>query len=123
LKRYTGDELYSRLIFIIGFVLVVIFGFSVMAMLYALVFVTQPMNQAPNDRDFIEIIKTLTLFLTGALSGFLSGYGIKSKKDDDPKEQVPISEPKTEMVTPKTEPITQNPITAKTEAKSDFDVI
>jgi uncharacterized BrkB/YihY/UPF0761 family membrane protein len=80
MRKYQSDELMSRLIFIIGVVLVFVFAISVTSLLYALLFVTQPMNQAPNDQAFIEIVKTLTLFLTGALAGFMSSYGINMQK-------------------------------------------
>jgi hypothetical protein len=53
-------------------------------MLYALIFVTQPIgNQAPNDRAFIDLLTTLTIFLTGSLGGVLASNGLKSK----PKQQ------------------------------------
>lgn len=51
---------------------------SVCAILYALIYVTQPMQQAPNDRDFIGLISTLLTFLTGVLSGYLTTNGVNS---------------------------------------------
>jgi hypothetical protein len=49
-------------------------------MLYALIFVTQPIsNQAPNDKAFIDLLTTLTIFLTGSLGGVLASNGLKSK--------------------------------------------
>jgi len=52
-------------------------------MLYALVFVTQPVKtQAPNDAAFIDQISVLTTFLTGALGGVLASNGLKSKTKD-----------------------------------------
>jgi len=45
----------------------------------ALVFVTQPMKQAPNDAAFIDLVSTLTVFLTGTLAGIVSANGLKSK--------------------------------------------
>jgi hypothetical protein len=55
---------------------------------YALIFVTQPIGaQAPNDAAFIDLLKTLAIFLTGALGGVLAGNGLKSKsKTDTPKD-------------------------------------
>jgi len=60
-----------------------VFAGSVFALLWALVFVTQPMKQAPNDAAFIELVSTLTVFLTGTLAGIVSANGLKSKKKDD----------------------------------------
>jgi hypothetical protein len=53
-----------------------------MGMLYALIFVTQPIGaQAPNDRAFIELLTTLTVFLTGALGSVLASNGLKDKAE------------------------------------------
>jgi hypothetical protein len=78
-KRFTPEELHARLIVAIGIMLALVFSGSVFAMLYALVFVTQPMTQAPNDAAFIDLVSTLCVFLTGTLSGILSANGLKSK--------------------------------------------
>jgi hypothetical protein len=57
---------------------------------YALVFVTQPIGaQAPNDRDFIQLLQTLAIFLTGALGGVLAGNGLKSKAEKDTEKDTP----------------------------------
>lgn len=78
----SPEQIHARLIFIIGIVLTGVFAVSVFALLYALVFVTQPMNQAPNDAAFIDLVSTLTVFLTGSLAGVLAGNGLKSKPKD-----------------------------------------
>ena len=66
----------------------VVFAFSVGVMLYALVFVTQPVKtQAPNDKSFIDQISVLTTFLTGSLGGVLASNGLKSRPRD--KEPTP----------------------------------
>ena len=82
-ERYTPEELHARLIVIIGIILALVFAGSVFALLWALVFVTQPMKQAPNDAAFIELVSTLTVFLTGTLAGIVSANGLKSKKKED----------------------------------------
>lgn len=85
--KYTPDELQAMLQFIVGLVLAISYVFIVLMLLYALVFVTQPMTQAPNDKDFIETIKTLTTFLTGSLAGFLGAGSIKKTADRAAKKQ------------------------------------
>ena len=82
-KRYTPEELHARLIVSIGIILAIVFAGSVFSLLWALVFVTQPMKQAPNDAAFIDLVSTLTVFLTGTLAGIVSANGLKSKKKDD----------------------------------------
>ncbi len=88
-RRYTNEQLKARLIVFIGVILAATFCFSVFGMLYALIFVTQPLgDQAPNDRAFIELLSTLTIFLTGALGSVLASNGLKDKPkstDDTPK--------------------------------------
>ncbi len=84
-KRFTPEELHARLIVTIGIVLAVVFAVSVSSMLYALLFITQPMAQAPNDAAFIDLVSTLTVFLTGTLAGIVSANGLKSKPK--PKEE------------------------------------
>jgi hypothetical protein len=88
-RRYTNEQLKARLIVFIGVVLAATFCFSVAGMLYALIFVTQPLgDQAPNDRAFIELLSTLTIFLTGALGSVLASNGLKDKPksvEDTPK--------------------------------------
>lgn len=79
-RRLTNEQLKARLIVFIGVCLALTFAFSVAGMLYALIFVTQPLGeQAPNDRAFIELLSTLTIFLTGALGSVLASNGLKDK--------------------------------------------
>jgi len=89
--RLTNEQLKARLIVFIGVVLAATFCFSVAGMLYALIFVTQPLgDQAPNDRAFIELLSTLTIFLTGALGSVLASNGLKDKAkspEDTPKNE------------------------------------
>lgn len=83
-KRYTGDELHARMIFIVALVLAGVFAITVIGFVYALMFVTQPIGQqSPNDAAFIDLLKTLTVFLTGSLGGLVMGNGIKNKKPED----------------------------------------
>jgi hypothetical protein len=88
--RMTNEQLKARLIVFIGVALSLTFVFSVGGMLYALIFVTQPLgDQAPNDRAFIELLSTLTIFLTGALGSVLASNGLKDKpkSQDDTRTQ------------------------------------
>ena len=82
-RRLSNEQLKARLIVFIGVALALTFMFSVAGMLYALIFVTQPLgDQAPNDRAFIELLSTLTIFLTGALGSVLASNGLKDKPKD-----------------------------------------
>jgi hypothetical protein len=84
-RRLTNEQLKARLIVFIGVCLAMVFAFSVLGMLYALIFVTQPIGaQAPNDKAFIDILTTLTVFLTGALGSVLASNGLKDKSSEKP---------------------------------------
>ena len=84
-KRLTNEQLKARLVVFIGVCLAMVFALSVLGMLYALIFVTQPIGaQAPNDKAFIDILTTLTVFLTGALGSVLASNGLKDKHHDKP---------------------------------------
>ncbi len=90
MKRLSPEDLHARLIVFIGITLSIVFGGAVFGMLYALIFVTQPVTvQAPNDKAFIDLLTTLTVFLTGSLGGVLASNGLKSKpkvQNDTPKD-------------------------------------
>ena len=90
-RQLTNEQLKARLIVFIGVCLAMVFALSVLGMLYALIFVTQPIGaQAPNDKAFIDILTTLTVFLTGALGSVLASNGLKDKptekRSDTPKD-------------------------------------
>lgn len=79
-QRLTPEELHARLIVSIGIILAVVFAGSVFSLLYAFLFITQPLGeQAPNDKAAIDLVSTLCVFLTGTLAGILSANGLKSK--------------------------------------------
>ena len=93
-KRLTNEQLKARLIVFIGVSLALTFTFSVAGMLYALIFVTQPLgDQAPNDRAFIELLSTLTIFLTGALGSVLASNGLKDKSRTQENDSASQSDP------------------------------
>jgi high-affinity K+ transport system ATPase subunit B len=79
-RRRSPEEVHAQLILIIGTTLAFVFLIVTVGITYALIFVTQPIgNQAPNDAAFIDLLKTLAIFLTGSLGGVLAGNGLKSK--------------------------------------------
>ena len=79
-RRKTPEEVHAQLILIIGATLAAVFLIVTLGITYALIFVTQPIGaQAPNDAAFIDLLKTLAIFLTGSLGGVLAGNGLKSK--------------------------------------------
>jgi hypothetical protein len=78
--RLKPEELHARLIVVVGLVMAFVFALTVIGFVYALMFVTQPIDkQAPNDAAFIDLLSTLTVFMTGTLSGLVASNGLKSK--------------------------------------------
>jgi hypothetical protein len=78
----TGAELDARLKFILGITLGMILFFTAMGILYALIFVTQPIGeQSENDKMFFNVLGSVATFITGTLAGLLIG---KSGGDEKP---------------------------------------
>ena len=71
----------------VGVLLAVVFSLIVLGMIWGLLFVSQPLEQSPNDAAFIDLMSTIVVFLTGTLSGLVASNGIKTNKqrviDDD----------------------------------------
>lgn len=82
-KRYSPSELNARLRFIIGCTIAVVYAASMMTILYALIFVSQPMEQAPNDAEFFKILTPAVSFTTGILSGMMMSGGRGRDRDGD----------------------------------------
>jgi hypothetical protein len=64
-----------------------VFAITVLGFVWSLMFVTQPIgNQSPNDAAFIDLLSTLTVFMTGTLSGLVASNGLKSKAKEGAKD-------------------------------------
>ena len=73
------EVLHARMIVFIGCTIAVTFALTVIGFTYGLLFITQPLEQSPNDADFISLLSTLTVFMTGTLSGLVAANGLKRK--------------------------------------------
>jgi hypothetical protein len=73
-SKYTSSELDARLKFILGITLGIILLSTTVGILYALIFVTQPVNaQSENDKMFFNVLGSVATFITGTLAGLLIG--------------------------------------------------
>ncbi len=89
-KRLSPEDIKARLILFIGMTLSIVFLIVTIGITYALIFVTQPVSaQAPNDAAFIDLLKTLAIFLTGSLGGVLASNGLKDKSSSDTPKTTP----------------------------------
>jgi hypothetical protein len=72
---------------IVGIILAGVFAITVIGFVWSLMFVTQPIgHQSPNDAAFIDLLSTLTVFMTGTLSGLVASNGLKSKAKEGAKD-------------------------------------
>jgi ABC-type transport system involved in multi-copper enzyme maturation permease subunit len=63
----------------VGVLLAIVFSLIVLGMIYGLLFISQPLEQSPNDAAFIDLMSTIVVFLTGTLSGLVASNGIKNR--------------------------------------------
>jgi O-antigen/teichoic acid export membrane protein len=84
--KYSNDEIKARLILIVGVGLTLAFVGSIFSLIYGLLFVTQPLEQSPNDSEAFSVLNPMLMTLSGGLIGLLASNGLKSKpkgKDDE----------------------------------------
>jgi hypothetical protein len=77
----TPEQQHAALIVFVGRLMAICFTFTVIAFIYGVLFVDQPMEQAPTDAQLIDLLSTLLVFLTGTLSGLVASNGLKSKQE------------------------------------------
>ena len=86
MAKYSNDEIKARLILIVGVGLTLAFVGSIFSLIYGLLFVTQPLEQSPNDSEAFSVLNPMLMTLSGGLIGLLASNGLKSKpkgKDDE----------------------------------------
>ena len=83
-NRMSNEEIKARLIFVVAIGLTVAFLSSILALLYGLLFVTQPLEVSPNDNSAWAVLSPMLATLTGGLLGVLAGNGLKNGPKDPP---------------------------------------
>lgn len=87
MTKYTPEDLDARLKFVVGCILGLVLTITTIGVLYALVFVTQPIGaQAENDKMFFGVLSSVATFITGTLAGLMISTG--RNKDQSQEEQV-----------------------------------
>ena len=82
-NRLTPEELDARLKFVVGCVLSGVLLVTTVFILYALVFVTQPIGvQSENDKMFFGVLSSVATFITGTLAGLMISTG-RNKSGND----------------------------------------
>lgn len=83
-KNDNPEMLDARLRYFVGISLALTLTGTIFAILYSLIFVTQPMlGAAPNDEAFFALINPIATFLTGTLSGIMLSTG-RRRSDENP---------------------------------------
>jgi hypothetical protein len=88
-NRMTNEEVKARIVLIVALGLTASFVFSVVAMLYGLLFVVQPQEMAELDAEAFKTLSPMLMTLSGALVGLLAANGLRDKPKDPPTPPVP----------------------------------
>jgi hypothetical protein len=83
-NRLSNEEIKARLILIVGIALSASFVLAIVSLIYGLLFVVQPTEQAPNDAEAWSVLSPMLMTLAGGLIGLLAGNGLKDKPKDPP---------------------------------------
>ena len=75
--RLENEALHARLVFIVGVIMAVTFAIMVIGLLFGMLFVNMPAELSPLDGSIVDLLSTISVFLTGALSGLVASNGIK----------------------------------------------
>jgi nucleoside permease NupC len=85
-KRLSNEEIKARLVFIVAVSLCGVLMLSVLAMIYGVLFVVQPVEASELDQEMVSILTYVLSTLAGALVGIVAGNGLKNapkEKADD----------------------------------------
>ena len=77
--KLENDQLHTRLIVTVGIIMAVTFSIMVIGLLYGMLFTNFPTELAPLDSKIVDLLSTISVFLTGALSGLVATNGIAKK--------------------------------------------
>lgn len=77
--KLENDQLHARLIVSVGIIMAITFAIMVVGLLYGMLFVNMPAELSPLDGSIVDLLSTISVFLTGALSGLVSANGIKGR--------------------------------------------
>jgi uncharacterized membrane protein HdeD (DUF308 family) len=85
-KRLSNEEIKARLVFVVAVTLSFVLVVSVLAMIYGVLFVVQPVEASELDQEMVSILTYVLSTLAGALVGLVAGNGLKNpaeKKTED----------------------------------------
>ena len=77
-KRLSNEEIKARLVFVVALTLSFVLVVSVLAMIYGVLFVVQPLEASELDQEMVSILTYVLSTLAGALVGLVAGNGLKN---------------------------------------------
>lgn len=78
-QKLSGADIEARTRAILILTLAGVLGVSVLGILLSVMFINQPMEQAPNDAAFLKILEPLMFSIGGALTGLAAGRALGNK--------------------------------------------
>ena len=81
-KRLNNEEIKARLVFTVAVSLSFVLIVSVLAMIYGVLFVVQPVEASELDQEMVSILTYVLSTLAGALVGLVAGNGLKNAPKD-----------------------------------------
>lgn len=75
--KLENEALHARLVFTVGVIMAITFMVMVVGLLFGMLFVNMPAELSPLDGSIVDLLSTISVFLTGALSGLVASNGIK----------------------------------------------
>jgi Na+/proline symporter len=84
--KLSGEDIEARTRAILILTLAGVLGVSVLGILLSVMFISQPMEQAPNDAAFLKILEPLMFSIGGALTGLAAGRAIGNNNKDEEAE-------------------------------------
>ena len=83
-KRLSNEEIKARLVFVVAVTLSFVLVVSVLAMIYGVLFVVQPVEASELDQEMVSILTYVLSTLAGALVGLVAGNGLKNPPKEPP---------------------------------------
>ena len=83
-NRLSNEQIKARLVFVVALGLTLAFVLSILALLFGLLFVTQPLEVSDNDKSAWAVLSPMLATLTGGLLGVLAGNGLRDKPKEPP---------------------------------------
>ena len=84
-KRLSNEEIKARLVFVVAITLSFVLVVSVLAMIYGVLFVVQPLEASELDQEMVSILTYVLSTLAGALVGLVAGNGLKNPPKEPEK--------------------------------------